>query len=376
MIKVKETKKKRKKCEKYFFVFFLFRNFALEIKNLLFNPKKLQLMKTKKNAAAQQAAPTATEKKNRSNSRTVKNQSKKATAATDPTAEEEKKTRRAAAAKKAAETRRKNREEEARRMEEEKKRAAAEEAARQKAEAKKEKETAREERKTDAATWTAARKEVKEARTPLYYMHNLNRLATGKSDSRPDGLNMTALMHCYNQLQELTETANHRDGFSFNAVKVDSRGRICKMVTAPADIDIISYSGTIRVNTRTAQDIDMIDTYAGYYCLIPVKVDEIGILTAAQSVVMYYNDVARDSRNRYRTTTTRQEMKEATTRRHRNTMKLKAEKMEREAMKEAARTAREAAEADTTPAAVVELQPTQTATPRRRWWHNIAASLF
>lgn len=302
-------------------------------------------MKTKKDAAAQQAATTtATEKKNsrKNNAGTVKNQSKKA-AATDPQ-EEEKKNRRSAAAKKAAETRR------------------AKKAARQKAEAKKEKETAREERKTDAATWTAARKEVKEARTPLYYMHNLNRLATGKSDSRPDGLNMTALFHCYNQLQELTETANHRDGFSYNAVKVDSRGRICKMVTAPADIEIISHSGTIRVNTRTAQDIDMIDTYAGYYCLIPVKVDEIGILTAAQSVVMYYNDIARDSRNRYRTTTTRQEMKEATARRHRNTMKLQAEKMKREAMKAKAATAN-----------TVEIPRT---TGRRSWWRNIAASLF
>lgn len=335
-------------------------------------------MKTKKATAAQPAtATTATEKKNsrKNNAGTVKNQSKKA-AATDPTAEEEKKARRAAAAKKAAETRRAKKEEEARQMEEEKKRAAAEEAARQKAEAKKEKETAREERKTDAATWTAARKEVKEARTPLYYMHNLNRLATGKSDSRPDGLNMTALMHCYNQLQELTETANRRDGFSYDAVKVDSRGRICKIVPAPSDIEIISYAGVIVVNTKTAQAVDMIETYAGYYCLIPVKVDEIGILTAAQSVVIYYNDIARDSRNRYRTTTTRQEIREATARRHRNAMKLQSEKLERETMKEAARAAREAAEADTTPAAVVELQPTQTATPRRRWWHNIAASLF
>ena len=339
-------------------------------------------MKTKKATAAQPAtATTATETKNsRKNAGTVKNQSKKAAATPADPQEEEKKNRRSAAAKKAAETRRQRREEEARRMEEEKKRAAAEEAARRKAEAKKEKETARDERKTDAATWTAARKEVKEARTSLYYMHNLNRLATGKSDSRPDGLNMTALLHCYNQLKELTETANRRDGFSYNAVKVDSRGRICKMVTAPADIEIISYSGTIRVNTRTAQDIDMIDTYAGYYCLIPVKVDEIGILTAAQSVVMYYNDVARDSRNRYRTTTTRQAMREAAEKRHRNAMKLQAEKMEREAMKTAAREAREAAEADTTTAEVVDLQPqeqpTQTATPRRRWWRNIAASLF
>ena len=332
-------------------------------------------MKTEKATAAQQATTTtATENKN-SAKRTVKNQSKKA-AATDPTAEEEKKNRRSAAAKKAAETRRAKKAEEARQMEEEKKRAAAEEAARRKAEAKKEKETAREERKTDAAKWTAARKEVKEARTPLYYMHNLNRLATGKSDSRPDGLNMSALLHCYNQLQELTATADYRDGFSYNAVKVDSRGRICKMVPAPSDIEIISYKGAIIANTKTAQAVDMVETYAGFYCLIPVKVDEIGILTAAQSVVMYYNDVARDSRNRYRTTTTRQEMKEATARRHRNAMKLQAEKMEREAMKEAARTAREAAEADTTPAAVVELQPTQTATPRRRWWQNIAASLF
>lgn len=293
---------------------------------------------------------------------TVKNNSKK-TAATAADPKEEKSNRRTAAAKKAAETRRAKKEQEARELAEQAARLKAEEAARQKAEADAMKEDAKKSRREHSQHYSAA---IKDARnqSPLYYMHLLNRRATGKAEAGT----AADLLWCYEDLQNMTPTAANYKGFSYDAVKVDSRGRICKMVTAPADIEITYYQyGIVRVNTRTASDVDMIDTYQGYMLLIPVQVSEAGILQAAKTVTAMYKDTYQDARNIYRTKTTRHAMKEAAEKRQHNAMKAAAEKTEREQMKTAARTARETAEA----APTVELQPV-----RRSWWRNIAASLF
>ena len=323
---------------------------------------------------------TATEKKNsrkNQNAGTVKNNSKKAakttTAAADP--EEEKKNRRAAAAKKAAETRRQRREEEARQMEEERRRIEAEAAARRKAENKNTRAADREELKNHRANYSRAKKELK-TQSPLYYMHNLNKIAQGKAENTT-AESTQALQWCYNDINELTQTADNYEGFSYNCVRVDSRGRICKMVKASDDVEIIYYSyGVIRVYCRQGADLDMITTYAGNYVLIPVNVNEDGILTAAQTVTALYKEIFQDCRNIYREKTTRQAMRERQQKRRAAAMKAAAEKAEREQMKTAARTAREAAEAapavePAEAAPAVELQPA-----RRSWWKNLAASLF
>ena len=336
-------------------------------------------METKKATAAQQAtATTATETKNSSNSRTVKNQSQNTAATAADPKEEEKKNRRSAAAKKAAETRRAKKEQEARELAEEAARLKAEEAARLKAEEKTRKENNKAQRATNGEQlkdhrqqYTAARKEVKDGQTPIYYMHYLNKLATGKIEGRTAA---PALAWCYEDINDTTPTTNNYKGFSYDVVKTDSRGRICKMLPAPADLEIIYYQfGIVRVNTRAASDIDMIDTYQGYFVLVPVKINEDGILQAAQSYTAFHKAVRLDCENIYRTKTTRQAIKEATARRHANNMKLQAEKIEREAMKAKAAAALEVARQEAETANTVEIPRT---TVRRSWWRNIAASLF
>lgn len=303
-------------------------------------------MKTKKNAAAQQAATTTATEKKSSAKRTVKNNSKKAVAPVEPQ-EEEKKNRRSAAAKKAAETRRKNREEEQRRQEEENKRRAQEEAARRKAEDKKMKEAGSADKKDHNAHYSGAQKEVRGEKTPVYIFHSLNKMADGKKEAA--GLNFNNLRWCYDDLENGTPTHHNYKGFSFDAVKVDSRGRVCKMVRPTGQEEISFYKyGIIRVDGPKGVDIDIIDTYQGYFLLIPVAVTEAGILTAAKTVTGAYKDIYNDVRNIYKTRTTRQAETERQEKSRRAAMKAAGEKADREKMKKEARETRERAEKSNT----------------------------
>lgn len=233
----------------------------------------------------------------------------------------------------------------------------------------------REEMKSHRDQYSRAKKELK-TQSVLYYFHRLNRIARGQADNTT-AASIQALQWCYNDINELTQTANNYDGFSFDCVRVDSRGRICKMVKAADDVEIIYYNyGVIRVYCRQGVDLDMVTTYAGNYVLIPVNVNEDGILTAAQTVTALYKEIFQDCRNIYREKTTRQAIRDKQQKRRAAAMKAAAEKAEREQMKTAARTAREASEAapavePAEAAPAVELQPA-----RRSWWRNIAASIF
>jgi len=322
-------------------------NFAAEKFKLLFNHQKYKLMKTKKTAAAQQAATTATETKNRSSknsSRTVKNNQK---------SEE----RKAAEAATAADLQARNEENARRDLWEQKK-----------AEAEAEQAAAEAEKKAVKAGFQEAKREVKNAtNSALFVFHHLNRF--GKSGKCTEaGVNMVALKWCYEAItaadaaeEKRTGTAAGRKGFSFDVVKTNSRQQICKMVeykAATGDEESRRPDGAKLMITRRFPDgVEYIDTFAGRFLLIPVKVDFIGILDAVKSYVDYYTTVQNDLRS-YVTKSIRPEMEAAAAK----AAAEKAEKKAKRAEKKAAKAAAQQQQEQPTPEAVtVQMEATKKA---------------
>ena len=226
------------------------------------------------------------------------------------------------------------------------------------------------------ATFGAARQEVKAAHTPLYYFHLLNRMAEGKE--KIVNVSAPALAKAYEMTESATPTAYGRKGFSFDVVKVDSRGRICKLVAytpATGDETEKSVTGATVVTTKRYQGAELLTLYTGDYLMIPVPVNESGLLSAVESYLQAYAAAYPDLIAVSKRISYARQQRAA----------QEAEKAKRDEIQKAVRAAMETANAALKAAEEAERQTDadrQRATvaaftaPDRKWWQRAAAAIF
>ena len=169
------------------------------------------------------------------------------------------------------------------------------------AQAAEEKKAAKETAATIRGKFKGAREEVKQTfATPLGCFHALNKLAKSGKVEGSDVMKLTDLLWTYELLSDLTPTANARKGYSYDVVKVNTAGQVCKLVkytATPEDERESNPAGAILITTRNDTRVELCQLDAGSYLMIPVKITPAGMLDAAKSYVETYTDAFNDLRS-------------------------------------------------------------------------------
>lgn len=314
--------------------------------------KEEEAMKTKKTATTKKATNNTESKKATNRGRVTNNKTQQAAARQKAKEQEQ--------AQKAKEQEQKQREQ------------LKEQATQTKAAAK---ETAKEIR----ATFQGAKAEVKEAHTPLYYFTLLNKMAQGKKEVQ--NVNASQLAKAYDLTATATQTAYNREGFSYDVVKTNSRGQICRLIgytPAEGDEHRTNPAGAHVVTTQRYNAVEVMELYSGPYLLIPVTINENGILSAVESYLQAYAAAVPDLLafgKRYdQMKQQRQAEKEAAKRAKEIHEALKAAKEKAEAAAKEAEEAQRAAEEDTHRTNVAAM--TTPAPARRSFFARLRAAMF
>lgn len=160
----------------------------------------------------------------------------------------------------------------------------------------------------EKAEAAAAKKEVKDRftgaklqtkivlKTPCHCFHWLNNQATAGNYSGTE-VKTTDLLWTYEKLNSLTPTANDWKGYSYNNVKVNYKGEVCKMMKYTPDnrderqtVKFGKYMEAEVITTEQYQNVEIREYFAGEYILIPVNVTYTSILDATKSYVEMYTE--------------------------------------------------------------------------------------
>ena len=164
---------------------------------------------------------------------------------------------------------------------------------------KSDKESAKEQQKNVNGQYKAAQKSVKDLESrPMWCFHWLNRTATHGAECKDVDFSGAELLAVYNHQGEMTPTANSYEGFSYDSVKVDQFGRICKVTPYKAgqgDEQTTAANGAMMMMTKKhPEGVEIIDTFVGRYILEPVTINRNNILEAARTKANLYTAVTAD----------------------------------------------------------------------------------
>ena len=240
------------------------------------------------------------------------------------------------------------------------------------------KTTAKETRKEIHETFTAAKGEVKEIKSFLYYCHALNRMATGKDTVK--NVNPANLFKAYQMTSTATPTANNYEGFSYDVVKVDKSGHVCRLVSynpENGDETTTAPNGATLVTTKRYQAVEMYEHYTGTYLMVPVTINENGVLSAVESYLQMYAAAVPDLLafgKRYEQAKQKRDAEKAAAKREKEIRQALKEAKERaEKATQEAEEAQKKAEEDTHRANMIALA---APTPKKSFWQRISAAMF